>query len=279
MTKLIPEYSWEYFFNEEALKVEEILASGNEVDFEKSRLRIALEKNILKWPLYKQWFLNQFHVSALHDDIGPSDVIKLNHLHEKSKNFYNQYSFFHNDLIPLQMWDNKLIILGLNFDEKIKKIPNAIFILCPPQILNRITDSYLSDEALNSSWSEMDSNHDEYAEIARKNFDAFVILKIQDNQTFVFKMDEDLRKENVDLQAFQYSLKENNVFSAALKTEKSQLLDLTTTSIKILDYTSAAITPLKRGQNIVGFLVGLKTTDTSLEDTKALEKISIRAAA
>ncbi len=270
----MPEYSWEYFFNEEALKVEEVLAAGHDVDFEKSRLRTALEKNILNWSSYKQWYLDQFQVPALRDDLSPRDLMNLNHFHEKNKNFYNQYSFFHNDLIPLQMWDNKLIILGLSYDEKIKQIPNAIFILCSPKVLNQISDAHLIHEALNSSWSEMDSHHDEYTEIARKNFDAFVILKIQDNQTQVFKMDEDLRKENVDIQAFQFSLTENNVFSIAFKTEKSQLLDLTSTSIKILDYTSAAITPLKRGQNIVGFLVGLKTTDTSLEDTEALERIS-----
>ena len=274
----MPEYSWEYFFNEEALKVEEFLASGEHVDFDKSRLRIALEQNILNWSSYKQWFLNQFHVPALRDDIGPGDLMNLHHIHEKNKTLFNQYSVLSSDLISLQMWDNKIIILGFNYDEKIKNIPNAVFILCSPKLLSQITDTHFLSEALNSSWSEMDSHHDEYTEIARKNFDAFVILKIHDNQTQVFKMDEDLRKENVDIQAFQYSLKENNAFSTALKTEKSQLLDLTTTSIKILDYTSAAITPLKRGQNIVGFLVGLKTTKTSLEDTQALELISSRAA-
>jgi hypothetical protein len=273
----MPEYSWEYFFNEEALKVEEILTQGADVDYEKSRLRIAFEKSILSWSSYKQWFLTQYHVPALRDDLGPSDVVNLNSIYSKNRSFFNQYNIFTNDLIPLQMWDNKPILLGLSYNENIKQIPNAIFILCSPKVLNQITDANYSKEAINTSWSEMDSNHDEYTELARKNFDAFVVLKIKDNQTEIFKMDEDLKKENIDVKAFQYSLKESNAFSIALKSEQSQTLDLSQALIKILDYTSAAITPLKRGNNIVGFLVGLKTSEMSAEDTIALERISERA--
>jgi hypothetical protein len=272
------ESSWEYFFNEEALKVEEILSSGEHVDFEKSRLRIAFEKNILSWFLYKKWFQSHFLVPALRDDLGPSDVMTLNNSYAKNRNTFSQYTFFNEDLIPLQVWDNKTIILGLSYNELIKQIPHAVFILCSPRILSQIIDINYSIDAINTSWSEMDSHHDEYTELARKNFDAFVVLKIKDNKTELFKMDEDLRKENVDPQAFQYSLKEANAFSAALKTEKSQLLDLTISPIKILDYTSAAITPLKRGKNVVGFLVGLKTTQTNTDDTVLLEHISERAA-
>jgi hypothetical protein len=274
----MPEYSWEYFFNEEALKVEEVLSSGDNVDFEKSRLRIAFEKNILNWFSYKQWFLSHYHVPALRDDLGPSDVIHLNSVYNKNRSYFNQYNIFNDDLIPLQIWDNKPIILGLNYNEKIKQIPDAIFILCSPKVLSQITDANYSTEAINTSWSEMDSNHDEYTELARKNFDAFVVLKIKDNQTELFKMDEDLRKENIDAQAFQYSLKQTNAFSAAFQSEQSQLLDLTDAPIKVLDYTFAAITPLKRGNNVVGFLVGLKTSKMSAEDTVALERISERAA-
>ena len=119
MTKLIPEYSWEYFFNEEALKVEEVLSTGVNVDYEKSRLRIAFEKNILSWFSYKQWFLTHYHVPALRDDLGPSDIINLNTLYSKNHNLFNQYTFFNADLITLQIWDNKPIILGLNYNEKI----------------------------------------------------------------------------------------------------------------------------------------------------------------
>ncbi len=274
----MPEYSWEYFFNEEALKVEEVLSAGVNVDYEKSRLRIAFEKNILSWFAYKQWFLTHYHVPALRDDLGPSDIINLNSIYSKNHSLFNQYNFFNEDLIPLQIWDNKPIILGLNYNEKIKQIPDALFILCSPKVLNQITDENYSLAAINTSLSEIDSNHDKYTELARKNFDAFVVLKIKDNKTEIFKMDEDLRKENINVQAFQYSLKETNAFSAALRSEQSQLLDLTSAPIKILDYTSAAITPLKRGKNVVGFLVGLKTSSMNTEDTIALELISERAA-
>lgn len=278
MAKLIPEHSWEYFFNEEALKVEEALSSGVDVDFEKSRLRISIEKNILSWSSYKKWFQDHYQTPALRDDLGPSDIVNLNTIYSQNRHHFEQYNFFNSDFIPLQVWDNRPIILGLNYNEKISQIPDALFILCSPQILDRVTDSQYSLEAINSSWSEINLNHDEYTTLARKNFDAFVVLKIKDNQTQLFKMDEDLRKEDIDDKAFQFALKEINAFSTALKSEKSQLLDLPSAGIKILDYTSAAITPLKRGNIVVGFLVGLKTTTLSLEDTQALESISRRAA-
>ncbi len=274
----MPEYSWEYFFNEEALKVEEVLSSGDTVDCEKSRLRLAFEKNILTWSSYKQWFLTHYHVPALRDDIGPSEVINLNSIYSKNRGFFSQNEIFTPDFIPLQMWDEKPIILGLSYNENMKKIPDAVFILCSPKVISQITDADYSIDAINSSWSKMGSNHDEYTELARKNFDAFVVLKIKDNQIELFKMDEDLKKENIDVKAFQYSLKEHNAFSSALRSEQTQILDLSAAPIKVLDYTSAAITPLKRGTIVVGFLVGLKTSTMSTEDTIALERISQRVA-
>ncbi len=278
MTKFIAEHSWEYFFNEEALKVEEILSEGVDVEFEKSRLRIAFERNILSWNLYKQWFFSQFQVPALRDDLGPSDIMNLNTLHIQNKSFFNHYNFFNSDMVPLKIWENKPIILGLNYSEKIKQIPNAIFILCSAKILDQIADENYSVDSINSSWTQMDSNHDEYTGLARKNFDAFVVLKIKNNETELFKMDDDLRRENIDPRAFQFSLKDSNAFSLALQSERSQNFDLSDAPIKILDFTTAVITPLKRGKNIVGFLVGLKTSSASLEDTAALENISARVA-
>lgn len=276
MAKQHSDYAWEYYFNEEALKVEELLSSGAAIDYGKSRLRMALERNILSWSSYKVWFQNHFDTPVLNDHLGPSDIISLCETFNKNKVFFINTLDLSADQIAFQMWDDKIIILGLSLSEKIRQIPNSIFILCSPQIINLISDPHSSQSEINAAWTKIDSQHFDLCLEARKNFDAFIVLKIKNNQTELFKLDDDLSREKLDENIFKYSLKTANPFTNAIKLNQSQSFDLSELNMKILDYVSGTITSLKKGQNTVGFLLGLKTTAVNADDNLTLESISLR---
>lgn len=277
MAKQILEHSWEYFFNEEALQVEEFLSTHSEKDYEKSRLRIALEQNILSWENYKNWFQSLTAVPTLKENLTPQEIMSLNEKYSQNQNNFSHYTFLSSDIIALENWDGHTIFMGLSYIEQLEKIPNSLFILCSQKNLNRITDTNYSADAVNSTWRKAENNYLEYSLQARKSFDGFATLKINNHFTELFKMDEDLSKENISSDLFRFSLQESNPFSEALKSGKSLSFELNSLNIKILDYTSALIVPLKKGTNTLGFLLGLKTTAINEIDLQTLEEISNRA--
>ena len=271
----LTDLAWEYQFNEEALKVEELLNKGLEIDYSKSRLRLALENEILSWPVYKKWFFENNNYSCLNENIGPSDLVQLNEIYSKNS-LKNSDLKLSSDQIFLTTWQDKNIILGLSTSHYTKSSDHIIFILCSNKILNAIVDQDYSAQEINSTWNEIQSQHHELCIEARKNFDAFVVLKIEKNETFLFKADEDLARENVNIESFKFSLKETNPFTAALLTEKIQDINLADLNLKILDYTTGSITLIKRGKIPVGFFVGLKTTAIKNEDHISLENLSFK---
>ncbi len=275
ITHQIQEHSWEYHFNEEALKVEEYLST--EADYEKSRLRIAFEQRILSWFDYKTWFQEQYGCAAIEDHLGLNDILNLSETYQKNKKFYSDYSFLNQDLIALQEWEGHTLFLGLNYNENLKKIPNSIFILCPAHILSQITDINTSASAIDNHWVKTESQHLDYSLQARKYFDGFVTLKIKNKNVELFKMDEDLSKEKIDPKIFNFSLTESNPFSQALITKESQTFELSSINLTILDYATAVVTPLTKGKTVLGFLLGLKTSAVNDDDKSVLEKISQEA--
>ena len=236
------------------------------------------------------------------------------------------------------MWDEQLIILGLMPSEKLLSVANAIFVLCPVEVLNQIiktgqTDEMVIDSETNSEkssitkttnllefdplitkptelnfsalttelqkvsseilpavhiestqtafsiWNLVDKNHLDNTDSARKNFDAFVILKIIDDQTRVYKMDDDLAKEEINQGLFIYNLKTDNPFSKVFKSQITQSVNLSELGLVILDFKYASITPMKLGNEILGFYVGFKISETSADDENTLEDISFKNAA
>ena len=57
--------NWEEFFIQESLELEEKMSSFHFEDLQRSRLRLSLEKNILDWNKYHDWFLHQFKCTSL----------------------------------------------------------------------------------------------------------------------------------------------------------------------------------------------------------------------
>lgn len=123
-------------------------------------------------------------------------------------------------------------------------------------------------------WNLIDTNHNSSSELARKQFDAYMVLKIVDTETKVYKMDEDLLKEELNPSLFCYNLSLENVFSDLYKSGQTTSVSLEKLGLTILDFKYACISPLKLGPLVLGFLVGFKIEKTTEQDENALELIS-----
>jgi hypothetical protein len=314
--------SWENYFTEESLLTEELIASGDFAFLNQSKIRIALDNKILSWKKYTSWLQQVENIAALRSDLEPIQIEKLRDKYIENKKTFSHYEIWSDDLVAIELWDEQLIVLGLAPTEKLSLIPNAIFVLCPTNILNQITVTEAKEESksedfsekskstktnllefdpliskpteLNFSnlkvaapqsettqtafsiWNIIETNHLSNTDIARKNFDAFVVLKIMNEQTSVYKMDEDLIKEEINQGLLIYDLKTDNPFTKAFKTQTTQSVNLTDLGLTILDFKYATITPIKLGTEILGFFVGFKISETTTADENILEDISFK---
>ena len=335
--------NWEEVFIQQAIELEEKMNSIDLSALNQSRLRIALEKNILNWNDYKNWLSTEINCSILNDSI---DINKKNDLLKRSSIAYeafSHYQFWSEDLIPLDTWDENLIVIGLERNERLNELPKAIFILASPEVLttfaknifpteigSETNSGYSSDEnsvqvsiensnesslldgidmhiappkiafdahslSANLSnlsattneqeigpgasvWDYISERHDEYCFEVKKQFDAYLVLRVSSNKTSVFKMDEELQNKNLNAQIFDYSLSENNPFKKVFESGLSESFNMNQLGVQILDFKYACITPLKRAHKIVGFLVGLKNKNLADTDQELLEDLAKESA-
>ncbi|WP_409477114.1 hypothetical protein [Pseudobdellovibrio sp. HCB154] len=303
------EQNWEHFFPDAILSVEELLTSGDPVLLQKSKLKIALENKFLNWNDYKAWASNFYGVPVL-EKLDEQSITKLRKQHMELVEGYSQYTVLNSELIPLQAWDGHLLVAGLEYDaEKFQTLPQAIFFLCSPENLSFISNTpvrkvlepvqpvvaavtpqpaaaqptplhAVSESGMtgNHVWQNLETQHGSFSEIARKNFDAYVVLRVNSNQkTELYKMDEDLEKEDLDRMLFSYDLNEENPFANVYKNHFTEQFNINQLGLKILDFKYACISAIKLGPKVVGFLVGFKTTHLSQDDITTLESISEKA--
>lgn len=341
---------WEIQFNEEALMVDDLLSSGDMSLLASSKIRIALENKILKWSKYTEWLGLEHFIPSIREDLNEIQITILKTKYKENLKTFAHYKIWSEDLIPLELWDNQLIILGLSPSEKILKIPNSIFVLCPLNVFNAVIE-YKKDDietikehlevaeekkeisdfelltgldlnatqpvnlkfdpasllatpppptpegsaeitatktgftpnaeptAKNGIWEVIEKNHQESSQLVRKSFDAYVVLKIVNNKTEIFNMDEDLKNENLEKALFEYDLTQDNPFKSVLTSGQTESFGLNQLHLSILDFKYACVTPLKVGPQTIGFLVGFKVTRLNAEDEKNLELVSNKNAA
>lgn len=304
------EQNWEHFFPDAILSVEELLTSGDPALLQKSKLKIALENKFLKWNDYKAWASNFYGVPVL-EKLDEQSITKLRKQHLELVEGYSQYTVLNSELIPLQTWDGHLLVAGLEYDaDKFQTLPQALFFLCSPENLSFISNTpvrktaepvqplaaaapqpaataqptplhAVSESGMtgNHVWQNLETQHGSFSEIARKNFDAYVVLRVNptNQKTELYKMDEDLEKEELDRMLFSYDLNEENPFANVYKNHFTEQFNINQLGLKILDFKYACITAIKLGPKVVGFLVGFKTTHLSQDDITTLESISEKA--
>lgn len=374
MSQIFSPILWENHFSEEALAVEELLSTGDVMTLDKSKLSVAFENRIITWEKFKTWIQSEHSYLSLRDDLEDTELQRLKKKHLENKKTFAHYGIWSHDLIAIESWDESIIVLGLVPNEKLAQIPNCIFVLCSPVILNEILDldkqSESSDENssvnnLNTStktenilqfdsdfskpvdlsfsnlmtsvqtentplvasaptnniqnifssipilqttamppqntentektspieskqestqtaynvWNLIDTNHIQHSEIARKQFDAYAVLRIVEDRTYLYKMDEDLQKEELNEGLFKYDLTASNPFSEVAKLGTSKSFTLGQLGLQILDFKYVCITPLRLANTTIGFLVGFKISKLLKQDESTLEQISFENAA
>ena len=90
-------------------------------------------------------------------------------------------------------------------------------------------------------------------------------------------MDSDLEKEGISNLIFEYALQEKNPFQKVYESGISESFSLTQLDINLPGYRYACITPLKRGTQIVGFLMGIKKDHLSEKDQITLQELALEA--
>jgi hypothetical protein len=296
------EQNWEHFFPDAILSVEELLASGDPELLQKSKLKIALENNFLNWNDYKAWASNFYGVPVL-EKLNEQSILQLRKQHLELAEGYSQYPILNSELIPLQTWDGHLLVAGLEYSEQVATLPQAIFVLCSLENLAFISNTpvrkilqpldatapsessapklhIVSESGVTGHhvWQNLEANHSNFSDIARKNFDAYVVLRVTPQQkTELYKMDEDLEKEELDRALFSYDLSAENPFTNVFKNHFTETFNINQLGLKILDFKYACISAIKLGPKVVGFIVGFKTTNLSQDDITTLESISEKA--
>lgn len=127
-------------------------------------------------------------------------------------------------------------------------------------------------------WDYISERHEEYSFEAKKQFNAYIVLKIENNKTKVFKMDAELESENADKTLFEFDITQENPFKRVFDSGYSDSFSISQLRFQFKDYKYACITALKRGNQIVGFLLGLKESNLSESDTSLLEDLSKESA-
>lgn len=131
----------------------------------------------------------------------------------------------------------------------------------------------------NSIWDFIDERHEEYIFEVKKQFSAYIVLKIEYDFTRVYKMDPDLEKDNINHKLFSYSIKEENPFKRVYESGNFESFSLSQLGLNLKNYKYACITALKSGDKVVGFLVGFKNINLSDIDQLLLEELAKESAA
>lgn len=127
-------------------------------------------------------------------------------------------------------------------------------------------------------WDYLTERHDEYSFEAKKLFSAYVVLKIVEGKTQVFKMDSELEKYLKQKDVFVYDVKEENPFGRIFNSGISESFNISQLSHPVMDFKYICITALKRGNDTVGFLLGLQTKKLAETDQLLLEDLAKESA-
>lgn len=128
-------------------------------------------------------------------------------------------------------------------------------------------------------WEFVNERHSEYVFEVKKQFTAYLVLKVDYDKTRVYKMDPDLAADNVNEQLFNYSLREDNPFKRVYESGQYESFSVSQLGLNLKNFKYACITALKSGKKVVGFLVGFKDKNLSEIDQLLLEELAKETAA
>jgi hypothetical protein len=320
--------SWEEFFTKELEALQEKMPTFDVESLSKSKLRLSLESKILDWKKYEEWAIETYGCSSIKETLPETTLKTYSVSAQQAYTLYSSYNFWNQDLVPVFIWENQLIVFGLQYSPALVKIPNHIFVLAPPRVLSYFANLLIENKPSMSSfddlnemfgdspamdglsdvqpisidfkdlgsdavsnvvsrprksfgkqneteiWDLVGERYEEYCDESKKQFDAFLILRLNFDLTQIFKMDPDLEKKNINEKLFEYSTVHDEAFKNAMKDGRSVITTSTNLGLELLNYKNICITPLRRSRVIVGFFMGFKNGQISEDDTALLEELS-----
>lgn len=326
--------AWEDAFAKELETLNQKMSTFDIESLSKSRLRLSLENRILDWKKYEGWVHENFGCASVKEGISEATLRSYSIGAQQAHDLYSTHSFWNQDLVPVALWEKQLIVFGLQYSSHLQKIPNHIFILAPPRVLNFFANlldlnkaagdpldqfnEFFGDTSqeqmdglgsntqisvdfkdLNSAdtiaqltprprkalrqteteiWDLIRDRREEYFFESRKQFDAFLVMRINFDNTQIFMLDPDLQKLNINEKLFEYSLNTNNAFKQVFESGESVSLESTKLGLDLLKYKFISIAALKRSNTVVGFLVGFKNAMPTGQDITLLEDLSSETA-
>jgi hypothetical protein len=321
--------SWEEFFTKELETLQEKMPTFDVESLSKSKLRLSLESRILDWKKYESWAVDTYGCSSIKDTVPETTLKGYSVSAQQAYTLYSSYNFWNQDLVPMFIWENQLIVFGLQYSHNLLKIPNHIFVLAPPRILSYFANLLLANKPSMSNfddlndmfgespaldglsedvqpvsidfknlssetvtnvarprrnygakqteteiWDLVGERYEEYCFESRKQFDAFLILRLNFDVTQLFKMDPDLEKKNINDKLFEYSTTRDDAFKNIMKSGKSVTTTSADLGLELLNYKNICITPIMRSRAIVGFFMGFKNNQVIENDISLLEELS-----
>ena len=324
--------NWENFFVQELESLQQKMPTFDVESLSKSKLRLSIENKILDWKKYADWAQENYGCSSVKENLTDKNLKSYSVNAQQAFDLYASYGFWNQDLLPVYIWENQVIVFGLQYNHHLQKIQNHIFILAPPKVLNFFANLLLdksnfeddieklydtktgmdgltdnvqpigidfknlsSDTVTNYTprprrtpkhlqtegeiWELINERHEEYIFESKKQFSAFVILRINYDITKIFKLDPELEKANINEKLFEYSLKQNNPFRKISETGISETFNASELGLELLNYKHVCISALKRSDKVVGYFLVFKNSRLTENDTALLEELAKENAA
>ncbi len=136
---------WEQHFIQESQLLEDKLSRGEIIPMA-SRLKMALENNILEWANYCVWAQQNYLLPVLKRGLYKDQVITLQKKVSSFKAEVSRYDLQKYQMLAVDRWENKLIILGLEPIEALNALNiEYILVLTPPEIITTLMGEALQE--------------------------------------------------------------------------------------------------------------------------------------
>ena len=86
-------------------------------------------KIILTWEKYEAWVLQTTGCASLKQDVGELTIKNFSSNAQQAFEIYSNHDFWNEDLLPVLVWDNQLIVFGLQYNENLINIKNHNLII------------------------------------------------------------------------------------------------------------------------------------------------------
>lgn len=149
--------TWDQFFQTELETLQQKMPSFDIESLSKSKLRLSIENKILDWKKYESWAIETYGCTSLKENVTDSVLKGFSMGAQQAYDLYATHSFWNQDLLPVAIWENQVVVVGLQYHAGLQKIPNHIFVLAHPKALNFFASLLLKDKTLSNDFSDLEN--------------------------------------------------------------------------------------------------------------------------